>query len=247
MKKSNFKSFVNALIKSNKAEKKEKKEWMEKISNLPFTTQVRSENGASYSVSVNSAHVTKNGITTELFNDEITLSTNQGEGEQTKKSYASVSFPQNNESMPEFLTGGNANVKNIYEPYLIAIEGDKKEFKIKSAKGLFATIEIDFRRDCNFNCFEIYFGEAGRKETINQNGVKSRPHLTIFPDGNNKYFRFVNYKCKIESKLGYDVNEKKIFPIELTVFFEDYSEQLSMSFVFIKEINTVELIDAKFI
>ncbi len=50
----------------------------------------------------------------------------------------------------------------------------------------------------------------------------------------------------MESKLGYETTDKKIFPIESTILLEEYSETLTLSFLFKKEINTVELINAEF-
>ena len=221
-------------------------DWMERVSKLPFTAQMRSENGASNSMIVNSARVTKNGITTELLNDPITLSTNVGESEKTEKSYASLSIPQNKDSKPEILTGGNANVKNNSRPYNISIKDNPKELKIKSPNKLFAIIKIVPRRDCGFNCFDLLFGESGRKEVLNEDGVKQRPHMTIFPDGNNKFFRLAGYKCKLEGKLKYGSNDKTIYPLESLIIFDEYSETLVLSFNFTKDTNTVELIKAEF-
>jgi hypothetical protein len=225
----------------------ERDEWFRNISNAPFYSRIYSENGESSSITVSSASVTRNGITTELFNDEITLSTNQVEGEKTDKSYAIMSVPQTNETKPEFSIGGNANIKNNNDPYLITIKDNPKQIKLKSAKGLFAIIKIVDRRDCGYKCFDLIFGEKGRDEIQNSEGIKTRPHLTIFPDGNNKYLRFSGYRCKMECKLEYDSIEKTIIPITSTIFLEDYSEQLILDFFYQKESNTVELVDARFI
>ena len=221
-------------------------EWIKRVSDLPFRAEIRSENGASSSMIVSSASVTKEGVTTELFNDSITLSTNEGDGEKTENAYAILSIPQNKDNKPEVLTGGNANVKNINKPYNIAIKDNPKELKIKSSNGLFAIIKIVARRDCGFNCFDILFGEAGREETINENGIKQRPHLTIYPDGNNKFFRLAGYKCQMEGKLEYEANNKTIYPLESIIVFDEYSEKLILSFTYIKETNTVELVGIEF-
>ncbi len=221
-------------------------EWFEKVSKLPAIAMVISEKGASSSLNIKSVSVTRGEVTTELLNDEIIISTNQAEGDKTENSFAIISIPQNHESKPEIRLSGNANIMNNNKPYAIAIINNAKKIKIKSLNGLFAIIKIVDRRDCGFKCFDILFGEAGREETKNSEGNKTRPHLTIFPDGNNKYFRLEEYKCKMESKLEYDPNNKDIFPNEWTISFEKYSEYLTLSFVFKKPINTVELIKAEF-
>jgi hypothetical protein len=221
-------------------------DWMERVSKLPFRAEIRSEKGSSGSMTVGSASVTKDGVTAELFNDPITLSTNQGDGERTENAYAILSIPQNKETKPEVLTGGNANVKNINNPYKIAIKDNPKELKIKSSNGLFAIIKIVARRDCGFDCFDILFGEAGRAEIISEDGNKQRPHLTIYPDGNNKFFRLAGYKCQMEGKLEYEANNKTIYPLESIIVFDEYSERLVLSFTYTKDTNTVELVGAEF-
>ena len=237
---------ANNINQAPKMTQSEWNNWVKRVSELPFGAQVRSENGSSGSFVVSSASVTKSGVTTELFNDPITLSTNLGEGEKTEEAYASITIPQNKESKPEILTGGNANVKNNNQPYNITIKDNPKEIKIKSSTGLFAIIKIVLRRDCGFNCFDMLFGESGREEIVNELGIKQRPHLTIYPDGNNKFFRLVGYKCKMQGKLEYEVNDKLIYPIESVIIFDDNSEKLVLSFNFIKDTNTVELINAEF-
>jgi hypothetical protein len=232
--------------KATQTPQSEWNDWITKVSNLPFRAEIRTENGASGSMMVNSASVTKDGAVQELFNDQITLSINQGEGDKMENSYAIISIPQDKKAKPEIQIVGNAYVKNTTEPYNIAIKDSPRELKIKSPNGLFAIIKIVLRRDCGFNCFDLLFGEAGRKEIKNEDGIKERPHLTIFPDGNNKFFRLVGYKCKMEGKLEYEASDKTIYPINSIIVFDEYSEKLVLSFTYKKDINTIELYSAKF-
>jgi hypothetical protein len=220
--------------------------WIERVSSLPFTAVISTENGTQGSMMVESASITKDGITTELFNDPITLSTNQCDGDQTDQSSASICISQDLETKSGAQIIGNANVKNKKSHYDIGISGNPKNLKVKSPQGLFAIIKIIARRDCGFNCFDILFGEAGREEIISHDGIKQRPHLTIFPDGNNKYFRLAGYKCNMEAKLQYEPNEKSIHPLEYCITFDDYSEKLLLSFMYSKDEDRVVLINATF-
>lgn len=233
-------------IVSETKEQREHKAWIDRVSKLPFRAEIRSENGASGSLTVHSSSITKYGKTTELFNDSIALTTNTTAGDNTENSFAILSVPQDKETPSEIFTDGNASVTNSNNQYQIKIKDDKKKLKLKSKNGLFATIQIVFRRDCQFECFDILFGESGKEEPINEQGIKQRPHLTIFPDGNNKFFRLVGYKCKMESELQYNTDNKTIYPITSCITLEDYAEQLKLDFIFIKPDNTVQLESAEF-
>lgn len=227
---------------------KKPESFLERITKLPFWARIHSTNGAESSLKILSASRVENGVSTKLFNDEITLSTHKWDlkSESTNESIAIISFPKEKNIIPTIVTTGNGRVNNNSYIYAIKIRNDPRKLKIESQNWLFATIRIQNRKDCWFECFDIFFGESGWEEYIDENGIKQRPHLTIYPNGNNKFFRFVGYKCTLESNLEYNPEDKNIYPISSKVTLEEYSEQLILNFKFHKELNLIELTDIHF-
>jgi hypothetical protein len=226
--------------------KNREKKFIDRISELPFSVSIRSKNGADSEIKISSVEIMKNGIVNKILEDEISIATGSVVGESTNENSAILSIPQNRNELPIIEICGNATVKNNRNNPSIRISGTKNELKIDSLNNLFALIRIVFRRDVQKYCFDILFGEKNREETIDANGIKQRPHLVIYPDGNSKYFRFVGYKCDINQKMTYDHDTKLIVPIEIVVTFEDYTEKMILSFQYLREQNIVELLAGKY-
>jgi hypothetical protein len=241
-------NIINKNIDTQKVHKEQQEwnQWCEKISELPFRAEIRSTNGASLSMRVTNASVTKDGIKKKLFEDDITLSVNSTNGDTLEESYAIFSVPQNNKKSSEIKLGGNACVENKKEHYSISLYGDKKKIKVESRKGLFASIKISTQRNAGFDYFSIYYGKKGKIEVKNSDGLKNRPHVDFYPSGNGKYIRLSGYPCDFESDLEYCPKENNIFPSKLTIKIKEFYEKLILEFKFYQERNTVILENAYF-
>jgi len=209
-------------------------DWIQRVSNMPIGVRIYSEDAEeSFGMKINSAKVTKDGITSELLNDSITLVTNQVSGDKTEVASASICIPQNVVDNSEFMIIGNATITNPSVHYSIT-PFDK--LKIVSAKGTKAQIKISKQTDpYEFDFFDV---------VILTGAV--HPYITFFPDGNGKYFGQRGMLCKLITSLEYDQIEKKISPSEISIEGENLSEKLIMKFEFDNEKNTVRLINQYF-
>lgn len=213
---------------------------------LPFRAEVVSGDSQPTSMKVYNAKVVKDGIETTLFEDEITLSTNSAEGDTTKNSSASFIVPVSGGRTPEISIKGNAGVSNEQPYHTIAIKDDRKQLKIRSDTGLFAVIRIANQRNSGFQYYDVLFGQKGQSEHRNDRGGKMRPHIAFYPTGNGKFVRLSGFACKLESQLGYDVEGKAIFPSSIRIILSEYSETISLSFVYDRENHLVVLTRATF-
>ncbi|MDI1304657.1 MAG: hypothetical protein PSX42_07425 [bacterium] len=210
-------------------------DWMQRVSNLPFGARIYSKNAEeSFGMTISSAKITKDGVTTELLNDVITLSTNQVSGDKTDVALASISIPQNVDEKSEFIIIGNATITNPSVHYSIT---PFAKHKIVSEKGIKAQIKISKQ----YEPFEFDFFDV----LILTGAV--HPHITFFPDGNGKYFGQRGMLCNLTTSLNYAPIEKKISPSEISIEIENLAEKLIMKFEFDNNIKTVTLVDQYFI
>lgn len=212
-----------------------KNDWIQRVSNLPFGARIYSESGEeSFGMTISSAKITKDGVTTELLDDSITLSTNQVSGDKTKIASASISIPQNAEEKSEFIIIGNATITNPSVHYSITPFAKQK---IVSEKGTKAQIKITRQVDpFEFDFFDVLILTGA-----------VHPHITFFPDGNGKYFGQRGMLCKLITSLDYNPIDKNISPSEISIEIEDLSEKLIMKFEFDNDKKTITLVDQYFI
>jgi len=199
---------------------KAEKEWYDTFSNLPFRAEIESENGETTSMTINSASITKEGITTNILDDEITLSVNQTDGDNLSKSSAILTVPQNDKTKSEIRTTGNANVKNSEKYYKIE-PLSKRNLKIKSSQGNKARIKIGKQIDENFEYLDILFLTG-----------ETHPHITFYPDGNGKFIGLRGFDCRLKSILDYDPNSKNISPSAIEIEVKNINEKLRLDFSF---------------
>ena len=122
----------------------------------------------------------------------------------------------------------------------------RKEWKIESSAGLYALMSLGYQRDQNFQYFNILFGAKGQPETVDPEGRKSRPHISLYPDGNGKFIRLSQYKCVLHSRLNYDPSTGVISPATISIDCQDFAEQLVLKFEFHPDATTVVLSEAAF-
>lgn len=216
-------------------DQKDFNEWVKRVSKAPLTAMISTEEGASGSMKITSGKKVTNGKVDEIFNDDIDLSINQSKGDTTSKATAIISFPQDKNEKPKIHIKGNADVKNKTTFTSISIVDNKKKLKAKSKNGLFAVATVNEQRDSGHKIFNILFGESGKQEVINPDGLKTRPHIAFFPDGNLKFVRFSGYECDIITNLDYGIENKKITPDQLFIKIKGYYEKLRVSFDFIDD------------
>ncbi len=213
---------------------------------LPVRAEVTSKDGASSSMKVSNARIVRDGIETTLLDDEITLSTNTTDGDKTDGASASMSIPVNDQSKPEILTKGNASVTNMGNAYDIEMLDNKRTLKINSDTGLFAVIRVSYQRDEEFKYLDVLFGSKGQPETIDEKGKKDRPHIAFYSDGNGKFIRLSGYDCELKSNLGYDQDNKDIYPSCIEIYSYEHSQKIVMDFEFNSGKRKVILKDAYF-
>lgn len=217
--------------KSTLESQNEWKEWMERVSKLPFRAEIISKDSSHGSIKVYSAKIIQDGQEKILFEDKIELSTNSINGDKLEQSTATLVIPQNNEE-PKIKTIGNALVSNSTTINDIALNGNKKKLKEKIESGLFASVQIGLQRNTGQKYFQLFFGISGKEEKINSSGMKDRPHIDFYPSGNGKFIRLSDYKCTIESESKYDKDEKIIFPSLIYILIEEYNQKLEIKFTY---------------
>ena len=230
-----FKKALNNRKINHCSMSKEEKEYYDNFSNLPFRAEIISENGNASSMTISSAVLTKNGITTNLFEDEITLSVNKPDGDSLNKSSATLTVPHNEKTKSEIITAGNADVKNSKNYYQIQ-PLTKKNLKIISPQRNKARIKIDKQIDNDFEYFDILF-LTGR----------THPHIAFYPDGNGKFIGLRGFDCDLKSVLNYNPSTKIISPSTIEIEVKNINEKLRMDFSFNNENNSVTLTKCNFI
>jgi len=160
----------------------------------------------------------------EVFSDPIELSVG-GSG----PAKASIEIPVGKKKIGKIATAGDGVVSNQTELYDVFVKGGKK-LKAKSAKGLFASASAVFQRSLNVSVCHIYFGEAGKKETILANGEKDRPHIVLKSTGSGLFSRVSGYDCEVEANSDYDTSKKVISASKFWVSVKDWKETLLVKF-----------------
>lgn len=198
---------------------------------LPFMAQIRSQSGESSSMEVHSASIIQHGRTTVLLNEKITLATNSTRGDKTTASAASISIPADGVSLGAIRTVGNASVSNVSRPPKIMLFGGKKELKAKSKSGLlFVVARIKMDGVSQIECFDFLFGERGQSEDADESGVKQRPHIALYPNGNGAFIRLAGHDCEIESDMKYCSEKRQVIPQQLRIKSTDSGQTIEVEF-----------------
>lgn len=205
----------------------------EKLSSgqLPFSARIVSQNGESASFEVEHASITLNGQTTVLLDEKVILATNSMRGDKTITSVASVSIPADGVLSGTIQTVGNASVSNISHPSKIALHGGKRELKAKSLSGLlFVVARIKKDHATQIECFDFLFGARGQSEKVNELGIKQRPHIVLYPDGNGAFIRLSGHNCEIASDMEYFAGKRRIIPQHLRIKLTDSGQIIEVEF-----------------
>ena len=198
---------------------------------LPFTAQIRSQSGESSSMEVHSASITQHGRTTVLLDEKVTLATNSTRGDKTTTSVASISIPADGVSLGAIRTVGNASVSNVSRPPKISLFGGKKELKAKSKSGLlFVVARIRLDDATQIECFDFLFGARGQSEDADESGVKQRPHIALYPNGNGAFIRLAGHNCEIESDMKYHSEKRQVIPQQLRIKSTDSGQTIEVEF-----------------
>ena len=199
---------------------------------LPFHAEIISSNGEPSSMEVHHAAITRDGLTTVLLDEKVTLSTNSTSGDKTENSSALISIPADGMSPGIIRTVGNASVSNDAIPTKILLAGGAKKLKETSNSGLFVVARIRLQRDTQIEFFDFLFGRRGQDENVDETGQKQRPHIAFYPDGNGKFIRLAGHNCELESELQYSATSRQVVPKKLLIKSADFAETVELMFSF---------------
>jgi hypothetical protein len=149
-----------------------------------------------------------------------------GEGFPSK---VTLSVPQKGPRVASIDAEGNA-AASAFDGVETFTPKMKKKMKAKSRKGLFAVARIVEHRDTKLFFFDVIFGLAGEAENDKSGEGKNRPHIAVYPSGNGKFFRLAEYKCKITSRMDFNLDQQLIVPTSLEVECELTGEVLILGF-----------------
>ena len=202
------------------------------LGQLPFGVGIISKSGESTSMNVSMASITRDGQTTIILDEKITLSVNSTKGDKTPNSSALLSIPADGFSPGKIITIGNASVSNNSSFSEIALINNRKCLFVKNER-FFVKVKITKTK-----FFDFFFGLPGQSEPKDPiSGEKLRPHLQICPDGNGGYIRLRGLK-KDNEEADYEIKDaRKYFSKERLIF----PQQL-----FIKSPNCEEILEATF-
>lgn len=197
---------------------------------LPFRAEIISCDGEPSSMEVHHAAITRDGLTTVLLDEKVTLYTNSTPGDKTENSSASISIPADGVSPGIIRNVGNASVSNDAIPTSILLAGGAKQLKKKSNSELFVIARIGKQRDTEFNYFDLLFGRQGQDESIDESGRKNRPHIAFYLDGNGKFIRLADHNCELEGELQYSASSGQLVPRKLLIKSADFAETVELMF-----------------
>jgi len=197
---------------------------------IPFGARIVSKSGEAASVEVKNVSITQGGRTTVLLDEKITLATNSTDGDRTENSVASISIPTNGLSLGAIRTVGNASVSNTVRPQKVALAGGVKKLKAKSGSGLFVVARTGFQNDTKIAYFDFLFGMSGQSEGVDDSGIKQRPHIYLYPDGNGKFIRLTGHNCEMESDMQYCSSAHQVLPQKLRIKSIDAGETVEVIF-----------------
>jgi len=206
---------------------------------LPFRAEIISSKGAPSSMEVYHAAITRDGLTTVLLNEKVTLSTNSASGDKTENSSASISIPADGMSPGIIRTVGNASVSNDVIPTKILLASGAKKLKEKSNSGLFVVARIRLQHDTQIEFFDFIFGRCGQDESVDEAGQKQRPHIAFYPDGNGKFIRLAGHNCELEGELQYSAASRLVVPKKILIKSADFAETVEIMFSFTSSGPTV--------
>jgi hypothetical protein len=183
------------------------------------------------SMIASSAYISRDGIEEVIFEDDITLSTNDVRSHGESGSFSSASLSIDVKTKKAVInTVGNASVRNKNAYQKIQFAGGKKNLKALSSTGWFASVKLKYQRNAEHDYVDVYFGISGREEKVTNDGQKDRPHISFYPDGNGKFIRLSGYKCILKGELTYDTSTSAILPVKLKIEIEDSTEDLILIF-----------------
>jgi hypothetical protein len=197
---------------------------------IPFGARIVSKNGETASMEVKNVSITQGGKTTVLLDEKMILATNLTNGDRTANSVASISIPTDGLSPGAIRTVGNASVSNIARPLKVALAGGVKKLKAKSDSGLFVVARTGFQGDTEIAYFDFLFGMSGQSEGVDDLGIKQRPHIYLYPDGNGKFIRLAGHNCEIESDMQYCSSAHQVLPQKLRIKSIDFGETVEVIF-----------------
>lgn len=198
---------------------------------LPFRAEIISESGEAASMEVHHASITRDGRTTVLLDEKVTLATNSTRGDRTTTSGASISIPADGLSLGAIRTAGNASVSNVARPPKILLTGGKKELKAKSKSGLlFVVARVRLDHATQIECFDFLFGARGQSENVDESGKKQRPHIVLYPNGNGAFIRLSGHDCEIESDMQYCSGVRQVIPQQLRIKSIDFGQTIEVKF-----------------
>lgn len=216
---------------------------------MPFQAAIKSKDGSPYSSKVSDVKITIDGVERTLIDEELTISTNtvKLDGEEIQESSAKVIVPVQPDREPRIHLQGNASVSNLTSKHSIRMVGHRKEWRIDSVDGMYAVVWMATQGDGDFRYFEIIFGAKGQPESVDSDGLKRRPHIALFPDGNGKFIRLAGYRCALRSQLNYDPATKSISPAIVVIDCLDWGERLTLKFEYHPDDSSVVLTEVTFV
>jgi hypothetical protein len=197
---------------------------------IPLGARIVSQSGDAASMEIHQASITQGEKTVVLLDDKVTLSTNSTPGDKAPSSVASISIPADGTSKGTIRTVGNASVSNSTLPKKVALAGTAKKLKRVSPSGVFVVARTGIQRDSQIEYFDFLFGISGQSEDIDESGKKQRPHITIYPDGNGKFFRLSGHNCEIEGDMQYSAEVQRVLPEQFRIKSIDFNETIEVEF-----------------
>jgi hypothetical protein len=209
----------------------------------PFA-RIISKDGSEGEFKVLKMRTIQNGVEKIHQQNEITLSTNQINGDKGE-GIAQISYPNSYNNLGKIETSGNAKVSNSETLYKIKLQNNSRKLAFYGEK-LYCKIHIKIEKDLNLEVFHFYFGKSGEVEKQNEKGEKDRPHISITPDGSGRFIRMGKYKCEFSQINKFNSESNLIYPEKIQIKVDGFNEYLEVFFEFNIEEKIVTLMNLEF-
>ncbi len=214
---------------------------------LPLSAYVESNgNTAPISMEISNAGFGNLQGYKEVLTNKLVLSNNTVNGDKGH-SKASVKLPANGINEPTIHIEGNATVETVSKHHFnLELSNGAKKVKVKSTDNLFAVVRIAKQRVEGYDFIDVLFGEKGRDE-VTIDGKKDRPHIAFYTEGNGKYIRLAEYKCKVSQNCTYINHHNILIPKSIQIDLIEYNQDLKLELLYNESENLLTVSDVNFV
>jgi hypothetical protein len=206
---------------------------------MRFVARLFSEQGTNAGFEIHTATVSHGDRTFPVVQKPISFSTGGMTDLKPAASEAAISISIDGRGDGNANVTGNSYIGAESTPSSVAIRGGKKKLEASLPSGLFAFARVGHQRDTGLDYVDLIYGKKGQSEEVDKNGIKPRPHIALYADGNGKFFRFAGSECEVSTAMKVDGLTGFLTPVLSEIVLPDFACTLQLKYSIIDDVTVV--------